>query len=161
MNKVNNKFQKDGLRNIINIFSTIMNDTSHVEYEYNVYRYRNQRLPPEVNRILFVKNLPFKLSDTEYYEIFGQYGTIRMIKKGTNNDTRGTAFIIYEDIYEAKSALEALQGYNVKGRYLVVLYHQRTKLLKKLDMIGQRKRANVLREQALAKQRKEMKKHRK
>jgi hypothetical protein len=31
---------------------------------------------------------------------------------------------VYEDIYDAKNALDSLQGFNVKGRYIVVLYHQ-------------------------------------
>ena len=35
---------------------------------------RNARLPPEVNRILFVKNLPFKITAEEMYDIFGKYG---------------------------------------------------------------------------------------
>ena len=35
------------------------------------------RLPPEVNRVLFVKNLPFK---TTTEELFGKYGPIRQIR---------------------------------------------------------------------------------
>lgn len=40
----------------------------------------NIRLPPEVNRILFVRNLPFKISPEEMYDIFGKYGPIRQIR---------------------------------------------------------------------------------
>jgi pre-mRNA branch site protein p14 len=40
----------------------------------------NVRLPPEVNRILFVRNLPFKISAEEMYDIFGKYGAIRQIR---------------------------------------------------------------------------------
>ena len=47
----------------------------------NVYKNRNERLPPEVNRILFVKNLPFKISDEQLYELFGRYGAVRQIRK--------------------------------------------------------------------------------
>jgi len=36
----------------------------------------------------------------------------------------GTAFVSYDDIYDAKRALEKLGGFNVGGRYLVVLYYQ-------------------------------------
>jgi RNA recognition motif-containing protein len=39
-----------------------------------------QRLPPEVNRILYVRNLPFNISAEELYKIFGDYGAIRQIR---------------------------------------------------------------------------------
>lgn len=109
------------------------------------------RLPPEVNRILYVKwslsvvcsfdrNLPFKITNEELYEIFGKYGDIRQIRmyvfviaqyflysRGDTKETRGTAFVVYEDIYDAKDAVEHLSGFNVGGRYLVVLYFQATR----------------------------------
>ena len=44
--------------------------------------------------------------------------------RGETNETRGTAFVVYEDIYDAKDAVEHLSGFNVGGRYLVVLYFQ-------------------------------------
>uniref|UniRef100_V5IHZ9 Putative splicing factor 3b n=1 Tax=Ixodes ricinus TaxID=34613 RepID=V5IHZ9_IXORI len=40
------------------------------------------RLPPEVNRILYVRNLPYKISGEEMYDIFGKYGAIRQIRVG-------------------------------------------------------------------------------
>ena len=43
---------------------------------------------------------------------------------GDTKETRGTAFVVYEDIYDAKDALDHLSGFNVGGRYLVVLYFQ-------------------------------------
>ena len=95
------------------------------------------RLPPEVNRILYVRNLPYKteeaLSTEEIYDIFGKYGAIRQVRLGTAADTRGTAFVVYEDIYDAKNAVDHLSGFNVCGRYLVVLYYQQTKMMKRLD----------------------------
>lgn len=51
------------------------------------------RLPPEVNRILFVRNLPFKMTAEDMYDLFGKYGAIRQIRVGTGNDTKGTAFV--------------------------------------------------------------------
>ena len=57
------------------------------------------RLPPEVNRILFVRNLPFKITAEDMYEIFGKYGAIRQIRIGVEKKTRGTAFVVYEDIF--------------------------------------------------------------
>lgn len=35
------------------------------------------RLPPEVNRIIYVRNLPYKITSDELYDIFGKYGGIR------------------------------------------------------------------------------------
>ncbi|RXG56906.1 Splicing factor 3B subunit 6-like protein, partial [Armadillidium vulgare] len=86
------------------------------------------RLPPEVNRILYVRNLPYKITAEEMYDIFGKYGAIRQIRKlGNSAETKGTAFVVYEDIFDAKNACDHLSGFNVCGRYLVVLYYQVTK----------------------------------
>lgn len=87
-------------------------------------RKQNVRLPPEVNRILYVRNLPFKITAEEMYDIFGKYGAIRQIRLGDKQDTKGTAFVVYEDIYDAKNAVDHLSGFNVCGRYLIVLYYQ-------------------------------------
>ncbi|CAK9304665.1 unnamed protein product [Gordionus sp. m RMFG-2023] len=93
----------------------------------------NIRLPPEVNRILYVRNLPYKITAEEMYDIFGKYGAIRQIRLGNTPDTKGTAFVVYEDIFDAKNACDHLSGFNVCNRYLVVLYYQTTKAFKKLD----------------------------
>lgn len=79
-------------------------------------------LPPEVNRILYVRNLPFKISAAELYDIFGAHGAVRQIRLGVAPGTRGTAYVVYEDIYDAKAAVERLSGFNVAGRYLIVRY---------------------------------------
>lgn len=36
--------------------------------------------------------------------------------RGTTPETRGTAFVVYEDIYDAKNACEHLSGFNVSNR---------------------------------------------
>ncbi|KAI7873657.1 RNA-binding domain-containing protein [Lichtheimia hyalospora FSU 10163] len=95
---------------------------------------RSARLPPEVNRALLVRNLPFKITAEEMYEVFGKYGPIRQIRVGNASDTRGTAFVVYEDIYDAKNACEHLQGFNILGRYLIVLYYQQNKVTKKMNL---------------------------
>jgi pre-mRNA branch site protein p14 len=91
------------------------------------------RLPPEVNRCLYVRNLPFKITSDEMYDIFGKYGALRQIRLGNASDTRGTAFVVYEDIYDAKNAVDHLSGFNVAGRYLIVLYYQATRMQQKMD----------------------------
>lgn len=52
---------------------------------------------------------------------------------GNTAETRGTAFVIYEDIFDAKTACEHLSGFNVSNRYLVVLYYQATKAWVRMD----------------------------
>ncbi|EFJ48858.1 hypothetical protein VOLCADRAFT_60121 [Volvox carteri f. nagariensis] len=96
-------------------------------------RARNQRLPPEVNRALFVRNLPFNISSEEMYDIFGKYGPIRQIRIGTTKETRGTAYVVYEDIYDAKNACDHLSGFNVANRYLIVLYFNPVRHSKKIS----------------------------
>ncbi|KAJ2894308.1 Splicing factor 3B subunit 6 [Coemansia aciculifera] len=108
---------------------------------------RNAMLPPIVNRILLVKNLPFKITPEEMYDLFGKYGGIRQMRIGTDQNTKGTAFVVYEDIYDAKEACDHLQGFNVMGRYLVVLYFQSNHRSKKPDLPKEEERVEQLRRQ--------------
>eukprot|EP01127_Copromyxa_protea_P003280 TRINITY_DN13114_c0_g1_i1.p1 TRINITY_DN13114_c0_g1~~TRINITY_DN13114_c0_g1_i1.p1 ORF type:complete len:133 (+),score=32.20 TRINITY_DN13114_c0_g1_i1:41-400(+) len=110
---------------------------------------KNARLPPEVNRVLFVKQLPYDMTGEEMYDLFGKYGAIRQIRMGKKDrkDTRGTGFVVYEDIYDAKNAREHLSGFNVKDRYLIVLYYQQTLSDKKKDTSRQQKEIANLRAQ--------------
>ncbi|KAG2181002.1 hypothetical protein INT43_008584, partial [Umbelopsis isabellina] len=87
------------------------------------------------------RNLPFKITADEMYDVFGKYGAIRQIRVGTANDTRGTAFVVYEDIFDAKTACDHLQGFNILGRYLIVLYYQPNKVTKKANL--QKKEAEL------------------
>lgn len=111
-----------------------------------VQKKANARLPPEVNRILFVKNLPFKITAEDMYDIFGKYGAIRQIRLGATPDTRGTAFVVYEDIFDAKNAVDHLSGFNVQNRYLIVLYFQPNKVKQKLDPAKKKEEITQLKE---------------
>lgn len=107
---------------------------------------KQSKLPPEVNRILYVRNLPFNISSEELYAIFGKYGAVYQIRLGNKDkDTRGTAFVVYEDIYDAKAAVDHLSGFNVGGRYLVVLYYQPAKFQKRAELAEQQKDLELLR----------------
>jgi pre-mRNA branch site protein p14 len=66
-----------------------------------------------VNHILYVvRNLPFKITAEELYAIFGKYGAVYQIHlDDMGKDTRGMAFVVYEDIY-----IDPLSGFNVGGR---------------------------------------------
>ena len=107
---------------------------------------KQSRLPPEVNRILYVRNLPFKITAEELYAIFGKYGAVYQIRLGNKSkDTKGTAFVVYEDIYDAKAAVDHLSGFNVGGRYLVVLYYQPAKFQRRAEAEEKQKELEELR----------------
>ncbi|CAD6194424.1 unnamed protein product [Caenorhabditis auriculariae] len=107
---------------------------------------RSTKLPPEVNRMLYIKNLPYKITTDEMYDIFGKFGAVRQIRVGNTPDTRGTAFVVYEDIFDAKAACEHLSGFNVSNRYLVVLYYQATKAWKRMDTEKAREKLENIKE---------------
>jgi len=68
------------------------------------------------------------------YDIFGKYGAIRQIRIGTAKETRGTAYVVYDDIYDAKTACDHLSGFNVANRYLIVLYYRASTMGKKVGL---------------------------
>ena len=59
------------------------------------------------------------------------YLPVKIACRGVSKETRGTAYIVYEDIYDAKTAVEHLSGFNVANRYLIVLYYNTAKQNKK------------------------------
>lgn len=78
------------------------------------------------------------------------------IRQGIANNTKGTAFVVYEDVMDAKSACDKLNGFNFQNRYLVgksrlpacwrpswlttppVLYHQPDKMMKAASDLAER-----------------------
>ncbi|KAG8532666.1 uncharacterized protein KY384_002543 [Bacidia gigantensis] len=62
----------------------------------------------------------------------------RQIRQGMANNTKGTAFVVYEDVMDAKQACDKLNGFNFQNRYLVVLYHQPEKMLKSKEDLAER-----------------------
>ena len=58
--------------------------------------------------------------------------------------TRGTAFVVYEDIYDAKNAVDHLSGFNVCGRYLIVLYFQAARMAKRAVGCGRDLEASAM-----------------
>ncbi|KJX93791.1 hypothetical protein TI39_contig4255g00004 [Zymoseptoria brevis] len=99
---------------------------------------RSSKVAPEVNRALFVKNLSYNVSTEELFDLFGKFGPIRQIRQGIATNTKGTAFVVYEDVLDAKSACDKLNGFNFQNRYLVVLYHQIDKMAKSQQDMAQR-----------------------
>ncbi|VVT49035.1 uncharacterized protein SAPINGB_P002072 [Magnusiomyces paraingens] len=96
----------------------------------------------EENQILFVKNLPFNATSDDLYNLFGQFGSIRQIRVGNASNTKGTAFVVYDHISDAKSAYNKLAGFNYQNRYLVVLFHSVNRM-KKVQYDLETRRANL------------------
>jgi hypothetical protein len=44
------------------------------------------------------------------------------IRQGISSDTKGTAFVVYEEVLDAKQACDKLNGFNFQNRYLVGMY---------------------------------------
>ena len=89
---------------------------------------RANKLAPEANRILYVKNLPYNVDTPTLFDLFGKHGPLRQIRAGNVATTKGTAYVVYEDVADAKNACDKLNGFNFMNRYLVVLYHQPEKM---------------------------------
>ncbi|EEQ31841.1 pre-mRNA branch site protein p14 [Microsporum canis CBS 113480] len=111
---------------------------------------RSAKLAPEANRILFVKNLS-------------------QIRQGIATNSKGTAFVVYEDVSDAKQACDKLNGFNFQNRYLVgwfsfyhafihvyirlivlaaVLYHQPEKMIRsKTDLAARQENLERLKMQ--------------
>lgn len=97
----------------------------------NAQKKTSVRLPPEVNRFVYIKNLPYKITPEELYDIFTKFGPVRQIRRGKTSENKGTAFVVYEDIFDAKNAVDRLSGVNVGGRYLICLYYHPKKAINK------------------------------
>jgi RNA recognition motif-containing protein len=44
------------------------------------------------------------------------------IRQGISSDTKGTAFVVYEEVNDAKQACDKLNGFNFQNRYLVGMF---------------------------------------
>ncbi|GAA5989346.1 hypothetical protein JCM10908_001271 [Rhodotorula pacifica] len=102
------------------------------------------RISSDVNRILFVKNLNYKTTGEDIYDLFGKYGSIRQVRRGTEGKAKGTAFVVYEDVMDAKNAFDHLNGFHLMDRYLVVLYHKPAQQAAKADLARREKELEEL-----------------
>ena len=74
------------------------------------------------SRILFVKNLNYNTTGADLYQVFGRYGAIRQIRLGDGAKTKGTAYVVYEEMADAKRASDNLNGFHLNERYIVGKY---------------------------------------
>ena len=89
-------------------------------------------LSHNANRILYVRNLPHQFDGQDLYELFGRYGPIRQVRLGNIPKTQTTAYVVFEDVLDAQAAKDALNGYTMGSRYLIVQYHRLDKLQENL-----------------------------
>ncbi|XP_045865131.1 splicing factor 3B subunit 6-like [Meles meles] len=106
----------------------------------------NIRLPPEVNWVLYIRNSPYKITTEEIYDIFGKCGPIHQTQVRNTPKTRGTAYVVYEGMFDAKNACDNLSGFNVYNRYLVVLYYNANRAFQKLDTKKKEEQLKILKE---------------
>ncbi|CAD6583998.1 MAG: hypothetical protein ASARMPREDX12_001500 [Alectoria sarmentosa] len=109
---------------------------------------RGGKLAPEVNRALFycfsglslllLTRTSYNVTPEDLFDLFGKFGPVRQIRQGIANNTKGTAFVVYEDVMDAKQACDKLNGFNFQNRYLVVLYHQPEKMAKSKEDLAER-----------------------
>ncbi|KEY66122.1 hypothetical protein S7711_05294 [Stachybotrys chartarum IBT 7711] len=86
-----------------------------------------------------VMMVSYNVSPEELFDLFGKFGPIRQVRQGIANNTKGTAFVVYEDVADAKQACDKLNGFNFQNRYLVVLYHQPDKMGKSKEDLEARR----------------------
>ena len=70
----------------------------------DVCTFLQTKLPPGANRILFVKNLNYQITGEDLYDLFGRYGSIRQIRLGNEAKTKGTAFVVFEDVMDVRTS---------------------------------------------------------
>ncbi|KAJ5605844.1 Nucleotide-binding alpha-beta plait [Penicillium lagena] len=83
-------------------------------------------------------SLSYNVTADQLFDLFGKFGPIRQIRQGIANNSKGTAFVVYEDVHDAKQACDKLNGFNFQNRYLVVLYHQPEKMARSKEDLAER-----------------------
>ncbi|GMM37478.1 hypothetical protein DASC09_048030 [Saccharomycopsis crataegensis] len=73
--------------------------------------------------IMLLKNLPFEATPTDLFTLCSKFGTVLQIRKGVENHLKGNCFVVFDDLAKTKQAIEHLNGFNFKGRYLVALHY--------------------------------------
>jgi len=105
----------------------------HRRYSRSPPRYRPRRSPLPRRRdygserdlrtscTLFIGNLPYHFRERDVAEYFERCGRLRNVTVGINRRTgqsKGHAFVEFEDRRDAEDAFERFQGYNLEGRRL-------------------------------------------
>jgi RNA recognition motif-containing protein len=79
---------------------------------------------PQANpKKLFVGNLPWATTEEELRSLFGEHGEVvdcKLITDRATGRSKGIAFVEFAEESQAEAAIEALSGYNMNGRDIVV-----------------------------------------
>lgn len=82
-----------------------------------------QDAPQENPKKLFVGNLSFDTTKDTVESIFSEHGTltdVALITDRMSGRSKGIAFVTYETEEQAKAAIEALNGFELDGREIIV-----------------------------------------
>ncbi len=72
---------------------------------------------------IYVGNLPWRATDAQLSQLFGQHGDVTDAKIVTDRETgrsRGFGFVTMGNSEAAQAAIRALNGFSLEGRSLVV-----------------------------------------
>jgi len=72
---------------------------------------------------LFIGNIEWGATEDDLKELFGQHGEVQeavIIKDKMSGRSRGYGFVTFANEEDAAKAIEALNGYELNGRALVV-----------------------------------------
>ena len=93
--------------------------------------------------IIYVKNLPYKLSSEDLKTLFSKFGEVVQIAKGDESATMGTAFVVFNKPKEAMAAMNALRGFKVQERYLIIQPYDPETMREKIEQQVERRRKQL------------------
>ena len=103
-------------------------------------------IPHDVNRLLFVRNLPSKVTSSQVYQLFEKFGPVYRIWIGKENHVKGSAYVMFASILDAKEAVVKLNNLKIGSRHLSVLFYNKVKLEKSTQ--ARRRKSEVLQKQS-------------
>ena len=85
--------------------------------------YMRKELEEKMGVKLFVGRLPYEISEEELSKAFSEHGkidSINIAKDRESGKSKGFAFVTFPSKEEAKAAIKAMNGSEIKGRRIVV-----------------------------------------
>jgi len=88
-----------------------------------VFRSNESGYGDEEGRKVFIGNLPLSVTEQDLKQAFDRYGTMTACYIPTNRlsgESRDFGFVVYDHARSAREAIDAMQGYSLKGQELHV-----------------------------------------